>query len=80
MGNREPYFAFGRDVLNEPLRPAWSVSYDGEFRALSAEGVTVVPETPTDKIAADSLQERFRALIQQYYTRIERKNYTVTND
>ncbi len=80
LGNREPYFAFGRDVLNEPLRPAWSVSYDGEFRALSAEGVTVVPETPTDKIAADSLQERFRALIQQYYTRIERKNYTVTND
>ena len=28
-GNREPYFAFGRDVLNEPQRPRWSVSYDG---------------------------------------------------
>ena len=81
-GNTEPYFAFGRDVLNEPQRPRWSVSYDGKFRALTGEGTVVLddsgyevqecPATP----AADSLTQSFRALIQQYYSHIERKSYT----
>ena len=81
-GNREPYFAFGRDVLNEPRRPRWSVSYDGQFRALSDAGPIVLddsgyevqecPATP----AADSLAQSFRALVQQYYTHIEKKSYT----
>ena len=81
-GNREPYFAFGRDVLNEPGRPRWSVSYDGRFRALSDAGPIVLddsgyevqecPATP----AADSLAQSFRALVQQYYTHIEKKSYT----
>lgn len=81
-GNTEPYFAFGRDVLNEPQRPRWSVSYDGKFRALTGEGAVVLddsgyevqecPATP----AADSLMQSFRALIQQYYSHIERKSYT----
>ena len=81
-GNREPYFAFGRDVLNEPGRPRWSVSYDGRFRALSDAGPIVLddsgyevqecPATP----AADSLMQSFRALVQQYYTHIEKKSYT----
>ncbi|SEA26427.1 Phosphoglycerol transferase MdoB [Alistipes timonensis JC136] len=81
-GNTEPYFAFGRDVLNEPQRPRWSVSYDGKFRALTGEDAVVLddsgcevqecPATP----AADSLMQSFRALIQQYYSHIERKSYT----
>ena len=81
-GNTEPYFAFGRDVLNEPQRPRWSVSYDGKFRALTDDGAVVLddsgsevqecPATP----AADSLMQSFRALIQQYYSHIERKSYT----
>ena len=81
-GNTEPYFAFGRDVLNEPQRPRWSASYDGKFRALTGEGAVVLddsgyevqecPATP----AADSLMQSFRALIQQYYSHIERKSYT----
>ena len=81
-GNTEPYFAFGRDVLNEPQRPRWSVSYDGKFRALTGEGAVVLddsgcevqecPATP----AADSLMQSFRALLQQYYSHIERKSYT----
>ena len=81
-GNREPYFAFGRDVLNEPGRPRWSVSYDGQFRALSDAGPIILddsgyevqecPATP----AADSLAQSFRALVQQYYTHIEKKSYT----
>ena len=44
-GNREPYFAFGRDVLNEPQRPRWSVSYDGQFRALTDGGVLTLDDT-----------------------------------
>ena len=81
-GNTEPYFAFGRDVLNEPQRPRWLVSYDGKFRALTGDGAVVLddsgyevqecPATP----AADSLMQSFRALIQQYYSHIERKSYT----
>ena len=82
VGSEEPYFAFGRDVLNEPERPRWSVSYDGKFRALTSEGAVVlndsgaqVQECPVTP-AADSLMQSFRALIQQYYSHIERKSYT----
>ena len=82
VGSEEPYFAFGRDVLNEPERPRWSVSYDGKFRALTGEGAVVlddsgpqVQECPVTP-AADSLMQSFRALIQQYYSHIERKSYT----
>ena len=82
LGNREPYFAFGRDVLNEPRRPRWSVSYDGKFRALTDGGEILTiddsgaPEPPATP-AADSLMRRFEGLVQQYYTRIAAKNYTV---
>ena len=85
VGSEEPYFAFGRDVLNEPERPRWSVSYDGKFRALTGEGAIVLddsdmnvqecPATP----AADSLAQNFRALVQQYYTHIEKKSYTAND-
>mgnify|MGYP000527290983 FL=1 len=81
-GNTEPYFAFGRDVLNEPQRPQWSVSYDGKFRALTDDGAVVLDDSGTEvqecpaTPAADSLTQSFRALIQQYYSHIERKSYT----
>ena len=75
-GNREPYFAFGRDVLNEPGRPRWSVSYDGGFRALTDSGVLFVPDGETAPQPGGEALDAFRALIQQYYTRVERKNYT----
>ena len=39
LGCDEAYFAFGRDVLNEPARPRWSVSYDSGFRALTGDTV-----------------------------------------
>ena len=80
-GNTEPYFAFGRDVLNEPQRPRWSVSYDGKFRALTDDGAVVLDDSGTEvqecpaTPAADSLTQSFRALIQQYYSHIERKSY-----
>lgn len=75
-GNREPYFAFGRDVLNEPDRPRWSVSYDGGFRALTDGGVLLVPDEETAPQPGTEPLDAFRALIQQYYTRVERKSYT----
>ena len=81
-GNTEPYFAFGRDVLNEPQRPRWSVSYDGKFHALTDDGAVVLDDSGTEvqecpaTPAADSLTQSFRALIQQYYSHIERKSYT----
>lgn len=83
-GGTGPYFAFGRDLFNEPERPAWSVSYDDRFHALTHERIvrfdereaaTVDREDGT-AVAADSLEERFKALIQQYYKHIEQKNYT----
>lgn len=84
-GGTGPYFAFGRDLFNEPERPAWSVSYDDRFHALTHdrivrfdehEAATVDREDGT-AVAADSLEERFKALIQQYYKHIGQKNYTV---
>lgn len=87
LGNDRPYFAFGRDVLNEPERPAWSVSYDGQFRALTDSLVVSVDDrhdaaTPRPGCVApageraDSLLQSLRGLIQQYYSHIERKRYT----
>lgn len=77
LGNRKPYFAFGRDILNEPERPGWSVSYDGQFRAVTDEGVVRVDEdAPADPVSGSTAQ-RLQALVQQYYTHVESKNYTV---
>ncbi len=110
LGNRKPYFAFGRDVLNEPYRPCWSVSYDGEFRALTdgeilhfddnGSGVAlrrdplaardsaaeVVTPSDNDSIPAAAAPDPadmlpvFQALVQQYYTHIENKDYTIHHD
>ena len=77
LGNREPYFAFGRDVLGEPRRPAWSVSYDGCFRALEETRALSFDDSTPPPPAADTAELRLRALVQQYYTRTERKNYTI---
>lgn len=86
LGNDRPYFAFGRDVLNEQERPGWSVGYDGQYRAVTdeallsfddaASAVTPRPGHVPDAAAADSLLDRFRALVQQYYSHVERKRYT----
>ena len=87
LNNREPYFAFGRDVLNEPAYPRWSVSYDGQFRALMSENQAIEGNTSDAVMKTLSLEEgskaedstpeldRFKALVQQYYTHIERKSY-----
>lgn len=79
-----PYFAFGRDVLNEPDRPAWCVSYDDRFHAVTRDRIVQIDEHRSATfrredgvaIAADSLCDRYKALIQQYYKHIEQKRYT----
>lgn len=84
LDNREPYFAFGRDVLNEPARPRWSVSYDGQFRALGNDvqirfddqSDEVTPRS-AEAVVPEQMLADFQALVQQYYTHIERKSYTV---
>lgn len=83
-GETGPYFAFGRDVLNEPERPAWSVSYDDRFHALTRDRIVHFDERQAATIRrndgaemlSDSLQACFKALIQQYYKYIELKSYT----
>ena len=80
LGNTEPYFAFGRDVLNEPRRPQWSVSWDGAFQAVTNDGVIRFDDTqdiPAAAGTAEPLLQDFRALVQQYYSHVEKKSYTV---
>ena len=85
LGNREPYFAFGRDVLSEPDREPWAVVYDSEFRAVTEDGYLSLDDegnsSSTGYSRSDSVairtENRLKALIQQYYRHIEAKNYTV---
>ncbi|MEG1644968.1 MAG: LTA synthase family protein [Alistipes sp.] len=93
LGNDEPYFAFGRDVLNETTTP-WSVGYGNTFRAVTddllvtfddqtqsiAKRDATTPLTAADSLHAQLLTEQLKALIQQYYTHLARKSYVVEND
>ena len=80
LGNTESYFAFGRDVLNEPQRQQWSVSWDGGFQAVTNDGTIRFDDAqdkPEASGAGDSLLQDFRALVQQYYSHAEKKSYIV---
>lgn len=86
LGNREPYFAFGRDVLGEPQREPWAVMYDSEFRVVTDQGLLSFDEeritSATLPVAVQNdgtatVEERLKALIQQYYRHVEAKNYTI---
>ncbi|MFI3320630.1 MAG: sulfatase-like hydrolase/transferase [Rikenellaceae bacterium] len=66
LGNKEPYFAFGRDILNEPERPNWSMVYNGDFKANTNDGVVTINESET-----------LKAAVQQYYDHIEKRSYVV---
>ncbi len=75
LGNREPYFAFGRDLLNEPDRPVWSVSYDEMFRAVTNDGMIQFDDTQDGTASTDETVRNFQALVQQYYRHIAEKRY-----
>lgn len=53
LGNKEPYFAFGRDLFNEPRRPQWSVSWDGTFQAVMP-GHTIRFDDTQDKGSSEA--------------------------
>jgi phosphoglycerol transferase MdoB-like AlkP superfamily enzyme len=87
LDNKEPYFAFGRDIFNEPQRPHWSVNWEEKYRAITNDYLLDINETGSNAAArcattqenADELLQRFRGVIQQYYTHIEKKSYVVRN-
>lgn len=59
MGYDKPYFAFGRDIFNEPERMALAVNYDGVFQGVSDSMVVLFDE---DKVIGayartDTLQQ-----------------------
>lgn len=89
LGNREPYFAFGRDVLGEPEREPWAVMYDSEFRVVTDQGLLSFDEeritsatlpAAVQNDGTATVEERLKALIQQYYRHIEAKNYTIEDN
>ena len=90
LGNQEPYFAFGRDILNEPDREPWAVMYDSEFRVVTDEALFSFDEErmtgatfrsgTSDREQTASVENRLKALIQQYYGHVEAKNYTVEDN
>ncbi len=85
LGSDEEYFAFGRDILNEPEREAWAVMYDTEYKALSNNAIVTIDNngasvSPRSGVNIDSLNQKdqtnkFKALIQQYYRSIDDKRY-----
>lgn len=93
-GNREPYFAFGRDLFREKA-PAggFALSYDSGFEAVGGDRLLFFDERRTTGLYHDDdlrrernltgesdaaeLERRVKAFIQQYYTHLEQKDFTV---
>ena len=74
IGNREPYFAFGRDLFLEPERPHWSVSYSNGYQLVGEEGPR---RFAAGEIPDDPQTQQLKAMIQQYYTHIAAQSYLV---
>ncbi len=69
VGYDKPYFAYGRDIFNEKDRPKWSVAYDGETSAMTADGVVKVSDS-----------DLLKAYEQQYFEHILRSSYVVPEE
>lgn len=74
LGNTEPYFAFGRDLFQEPERPHWSVSYSNGYQLVGPEGPRRFGE---GELPDDPQAQQLKALIQHYYSHIEAQRYLV---
>ena len=93
LGYDKPYFAYGRDVLNEPCDTPISISYDGKYMITTDDYIYTLADGKIDSIYAiddterhdnlagrigcDSIERRAKALIQQYYRHAAIKSYTV---
>ena len=89
----KPYFAYGRDIFNEPEENPIALSFDSEYLITTdkylyslAEGKITSIYNVKDierhdnllgKIGCDTVERRTKAVIQQYYRNAARKNYTV---
>lgn len=92
LGCEEPYFAYGRDIFNEPDDEPFALSFDGEYLITTDKYIYSLSEgriraiydiddierhdNLCDKVASDSVERRAKALIQQYYRHANRKSYT----
>ncbi len=94
LGNREPYFAFGRDVFGEHTGTPFAINYDDNmFQAVTdrylirfdeheVRGVYSVNDAKHEhdlagEVATEDIERLLKAVIQSYYDRVEKKNYTV---
>ncbi len=98
LGNTEPYFAFGRDVFNEPERTPFALKYsngyyyavtdtlsavfdENDITAVYSLGDTLLRHNLLPDLSSPAvlvpLEERIKAVIQQYYDRVKRQDYTV---
>ena len=94
MGNREPYFAFGRDIFTEHEDEPFSLSYDNNlFQAITSKWVIYFDEKQVvgvydhkdlrkennlaSEVDTSAIEQKIKAMIQGYYSRIEAKDYVV---
>lgn len=93
LNYEKPYFAYGRDVLNELCNNPMSVSFDGKYLITTDEYIYSLDNGKIDSIYAigdterhdnligiipcDSIERRAKAVIQQYYRHAALKNYTI---
>ncbi len=86
LGADEPYFAYGRDVLGEKSSQPWFVAYDSQFRVVTEDITAGFDEhefrytlrgdsVPQQRI--DSVENRLKGMIQQYYQHVQKKSYIV---
>jgi phosphoglycerol transferase MdoB-like AlkP superfamily enzyme len=91
----KPYFAFGRDVLNEPERFPLAINYfDQTFQGVTDSVALFFDErqitsaylrsdtlqrhpVPATQSAAQRALREMKAVIQQYYRHVERREFTV---
>jgi len=96
IGYGEPYFAFGRDVLNEPCDDPAAIVFDGDYKAVTdrylysfdgseIKSIYALEDTERHdnlcgKIPSDDMERRIKAMIQQYYDHAKRKTYIIDDD
>ncbi len=84
LGTDEPYFAYGRDVIHDTTTP-WAVMFDSKFKTVTHDAITefdenefnIIQRSDSVAIAQDNkeVEQSLKALIQQYYTHIEKMSY-----
>lgn len=94
LGNEEPYFAFGRDLFQEPQQQPFAAMYDNNaFQIVTDEYLVRFDEQKiigvyalddifhernlVGKVDLSNVENRLKALIQSYYSRVENKDYGV---